>query len=115
MGIQTAAQGDWPKNALDFDRFLVLTSHHIGGGVATARIGLRLSAKQLTELESARACSKKERKFDKDLRLRVIILVGNGITMRVTARTCEVGMTTVKRWIGRFTSGGITQLLTKGP
>ena len=79
------------------------------------RIGLRLSAEDLAELESARALLKKERRFDEVLRLRVIILVGTGTTMRETARICEVGMTTVKRWIGRFRSGGMSRLLIKGP
>jgi len=80
-----------------------------------ARIGMRLSAEHLAELENTRASLKKERRFDEALRLRVIVLAGSGITMQETARICEVGMTTVKRWIGRFRSGGITSLLTKGP
>jgi len=80
-----------------------------------AGVGLRSSAEDLAELESARALLKKAQRFDEVLRLRVIILVGSGTMMQETAQICEVGMSTVNRWVGRFRSGGMNRLLTKGP
>jgi len=80
-----------------------------------ARIGMRLCPDEVEDVTKLRAVLKREGKHELDRRLRVVLLVGQGTTMVETARICEVGRTTVKRWVDIYRRQGVWILISKGP
>jgi len=79
------------------------------------RIALRLTPDELEDVKNLRAVIRKEGKLAIDLRLRVILLVSQGTSMKETAGICEVGTTTVKRWVDSYRKHGLWVLIAKGP
>jgi transposase len=78
-------------------------------------MSLRLTPDELDDVKSLRCVLRKEGKLDIDLRLRVVLLVSQGTSMEATAEICEVGASTVKRWIDCYRTRGLWALTTKGP
>lgn len=79
------------------------------------RIPLRLTPDEAEDVRSLRSVLKKEGKLEIDRSLRVILLVSQGATMESTADICEVGTSTVQRWVDCYRSSGLWALMTKGP
>jgi transposase len=85
------------------------------GGIGMPRIALRLTPDELSDVMGLRLVLRKEGRLKMDLRLRVILLVSQGTSMEETARMCEVGTTTVKRWVDCYRRRGVWVLIVKGP
>jgi transposase len=79
------------------------------------RIALRLCPDEQEDVRKLRVVLKKAGKHQLDLRLRAVELVSEGTTTGRTAEICEVGVTTVKRWLDTYRAKGVWALISKGP
>lgn len=79
------------------------------------RIALRLCPDEREDLRKLRDVLKKEGKRDLDVRLRAMELLSEGISIEQTAKMCEVGTTTVKRWLETYRAEGVWAMISKGP
>lgn len=79
------------------------------------RIALRLCHDELEDVRKLRVVLKREGEHRLDLRLRTVVLVSEGISIENTAGMCEVGTTTVKRWLNTYRAEGVWALISKGP
>lgn len=79
------------------------------------RRGLRLSDEQYNEVVQRRHLAKKNKDFEARNRLRALLLVHHGNTLKQTGKILEVAKSTVQIWIKEYRSRGITGLLVKGP
>lgn len=83
---------------------------YIVGGSDMPRISLRLTPAELEDVTNLQAALRKEGRYGIDLRLRIIRLVSQGVSIRKTAEICEVGTTTVKRWVDCYRNHGLWAL-----
>ena len=79
------------------------------------RIALRLCPDEQEDVRKLRIVLKKAGEHRLDLRLRAIELLSEGTTIELTADICEVGTTTVKRWLDAYRAKGAWALISKGP
>jgi transposase len=79
------------------------------------RIALRLCHDEFEDVRKLRVVLKREGEHSLDLRLRVVVLVSEGTSIKNTAGMCEVGITTVKRWLNTYRAEGVWALISKGP
>jgi transposase len=79
------------------------------------RIALRLCHDELEDVRKLRVVLKREGEHRLDLRLRAVVLVSEGTSVKNTAEMCEVGTTTVKRWLNTYRAEGVWALISKGP
>ncbi len=79
------------------------------------RIALRLCADEREDVRKLREVLKKAGRRDLDVRLRAMELLSEGRSIEQTASICEVGTTTVKRWLDRYRAEGVWALISKGP
>lgn len=79
------------------------------------RIALRLCFDEREDVRRLRLVLKKAGKYQLDSRLRAIQLLSDGTSIEQTASICEVGTTTVKRWVSTYRSEGLWALISKGP
>jgi transposase len=79
-----------------------------------ARTGLRLGPDELEDVTKIRGMLKRAGRDRLALRLRVILLVGQGTTMEETGRVCEVAMCTVLRWVKTYRATGPWGLISRG-
>jgi len=80
-----------------------------------ARPGLRLGPDELEDVTKIRSMVKRAGKDRLALRLRVILLVGQGTPMEETGRICEVAMCTVLRWVNTYRAKGPWGLISRRP
>ncbi len=79
------------------------------------RIALRLCPDEWEDLRRLRVVLKKAGDHRLDLRLRAMQLLAEGTSIEHTAGICEVGTTTVKRWLDTYRAKGVWLLISKGP
>ena len=79
------------------------------------RIALRVGPDEWEDLRKLRVVLKKAGEHRLDLRLRAMQLLAKGTSIEQTAGTCEVGTTTVKRWLDTYRARGMWALISKGP
>jgi transposase len=79
------------------------------------RIALRLCPDEWEDLRKLRVVLKKAGEHRLDLRLRAVELLSKGTSIEQTAEKCEVGTTTVKRWLDTYRAEGTWALISKGP
>lgn len=79
------------------------------------RIALRLCSDEREDVRRLREVLKKAGKHRLDLRLRAVQLLSEGSSIEQTAVLCEVGTTTVKRWVATYRAEGMWVLISKGP
>jgi hypothetical protein len=78
-----------------------------------AGIAMRLCRDELEDVAKIRVVLQKEGERELDRRLWAISLVGRGTTMKETARICEVGSGTIRRWIDTYRTHGLWVLISK--
>jgi transposase len=79
------------------------------------RTALRLCHDELEDVKKLRMVLKRQGEHRLDLRLRAVVLVSEGTSIKNTAQMCEVGTTTVKRWLNTYRAEGVWALISKGP
>lgn len=79
------------------------------------RMALRLCPDERDDVRRLRVVLKKAGKHRLDLRLRAVQLLSEGASIERTAVLCEVGTTTVKRWLATYRDEGMWALVSKGP
>jgi transposase len=79
------------------------------------RIALRLCPDEWEDVRKLRVVLKKAGEHRLDLRLRAVQLLSGGASIDRTAGMCEVGTTTVKRWLHTYRVEGAWALISKGP
>ena len=79
------------------------------------RIALRLCPDEREDVGKLRVVLRKAGEHRLDLRLRAMELLSEGTTIERTAGICEVGATTVKRWLDTYRAKGAWALISKGP
>ena len=77
--------------------------------------GLRLDIDEYNHIVQHRYLAKKRKDLDARVRLRSILLVHEGKTLRQVGQILEVARSTVERWIKRYRDLGVTGLLVRGP
>lgn len=77
--------------------------------------GLRLDIDEYNHIVQHRYLVKKRKDLDARIRLRSILLVHEGKTLRQVGQILEVARSTVERWIKRYRDLGVTGLLVRGP
>jgi transposase len=80
-----------------------------------ARMGLRLGPDELENVTKIQGMLKRAGKDRLALRLRAILLVGQGTTMEETGRACDVATCTVLRWVSTYRATGPWGLISRRP
>ena len=77
------------------------------------RKGIRLTARQIRDLEGARLEAQEAKDFEFDRRLRALLLVGRDMyTQPVAATMLEMSASAITYWVMYFRSGGVDSLRT---
>ncbi|MGC8658163.1 MAG: helix-turn-helix domain-containing protein [Desulfomonilaceae bacterium] len=76
---------------------------------------MRLDIKEFKHIIPRRYLTKKRKDLDARVRVRSILLVHEGKTLRQAGQILEVARATVEQWIKRHGDLGVTSLLARGP
>jgi hypothetical protein len=85
----------------------------LGGGIEMPRIALKLTADERNDVRKLRAVLKKAGEHRRDLKLLAVQLLSEGTSVKQTAGICEVGTTTVKRWLHTYRVEGAWSLISR--